>query len=962
MLLIMFRYWMRDTFHKNTVVWIIITTIFCAACGAYALTGDGVTEETLLETISPVLESAEAVSDRTITASFSEPLLTPGALETDHYTVSGTGIGTLESSPAEVTNGPDSFSLEWVGGEMRDNSPLLLTVSGVQDIVGNPLRPDSGEVSLSGKGTAPVFSNLVVVPPEASVGDIVILTFSVSETLKAFPQVLVDGSIAIFHGEASGEYVFEYTVKRGDDPGMAEIEISGEDRAGNIGSFHDNDSLELLDSAATMPLYPVYGALALLGVVAFAGRRLFRPRFKDSHRITVIVLEVLLLEMVLCGVAVAQAPVVTNVTMSQRPDIDLGTKVDIYYDLAANAPCDVLLSLSKDGGADGYPYGLIHYTGDIADVVPGADKHIVWNIRADCPEEYLSRARIRVTANDENIEHTLTYLSGEHGLLTGPTTQTLNHGEDGETVTAVPEEGYHFTGWSDGVLTASRQDIGVVASLSVTADFVINSYAVNCVVVGNGACIADPSTVNHGSTSVITVTSDPGWYTVSIVDSEEGVKSGSYTTTPITADRTVTATFDTTLLVSSLEINAGTDIAENPLVTLDNVCTGNPEEYLASEFSNFSGALWQPYDASPVFILSKGVGPRTVYFKVRNEGGESSAISDTIFLAPEMLPVAATVFEMGRTDVGDDAFYGFDSELPVHTVALDDYAIAKFITTNKQYCDVLNWAFSHSLLKTFNGLPWTGTGDIYTGGSLEIIVAMTEPECNIHFENDSFTPRTRTGTPGETVYSMEDHPVVRASWFGAVAFCNWLSEWQGLTPCYDMGAADWPLTLPPPASGGYRLPTEAEWERAAAWSDDRHWLYGYINDTLSENRCNYGFYPYGPYVNPLGLTELPYTSPVGWFNGMNISPNGGIPTIDSPSPVGAYDMSGNVWEWCQDWYSSTYYSGGAMTNPTGPEAGATKVFRGGAFRDAQNCRSACRDSRAPDKTPYWRSFRIARTP
>jgi len=217
------------------------------------------------------------------------------------------------------------------------------------------------------------------------------------------------------------------------------------------------------------------------------------------------------------------------------------------------------------------------------------------------------------------------------------------------------------------------------------------------------------------------------------------------------------------------------------------------------------------------------------------------------------------------------------------------------------------------------------------------------------------------GMPGSTNYPMDDHPVVDVTWYGAVAFCNWLSEIKGLTPCYDMTVANWPLVEAPPTSGGYRLPTEAEWERAAGWEPAKHWIYGFLSDTLTgDNRCNYN--QKTPWVNPLGLTTEPYTSPVGWFNGVNISPNGNVPTLDSPSPVGAYDMSGNVWEWCGDWYSWTYYQSGPVTNPTGPATGSTRVARGGGwFHDGSFCRTAGRFSNYdPGSVNYSFGFRVAR--
>ena len=196
-------------------------------------------------------------------------------------------------------------------------------------------------------------------------------------------------------------------------------------------------------------------------------------------------------------------------------------------------------------------------------------------------------------------------------------------------------------------------------------------------------------------------------------------------------------------------------------------------------------------------------------------------------------------------------------------------------------------------------------------------------------------------------HSMADHPVVNVSWYGAVAFCNWLSEDQGLTPCYDLDS--WERTTPVP--NGYRLPTEAEWERAAAWDagSSKHWVYGFQSDNISKNRCNYED---SGYANPLNLTSYPYTTPIGYYDGSS-------GTTDSPSEVGCYDLSGNVCEWCHDRYSSSYYDGGAQTDPPGPSSGTYRVLRGGSWRYlARYCRSAFRHWRVPDFGYYDLGLRL----
>jgi len=421
--------------------------------------------------------------------------------------------------------------------------------------------------------------------------------------------------------------------------------------------------------------------------------------------------------------------------------------------------------------------------------------------------------------------------------------------------------------------------------------------------------------------------------------------------------------------VLSLAINGGAATTTDLLVTLDNTATNRPTEYMASESLDFSGATWQPYGTAPSFTLSFGVGGRMVYFKLRGaDGQESEVASDTIFVLPDTVSVGTGTFTMGRTASGDDALYGTADELPQHEVTLGAYQIGKYEVTNKEYCDVLNWAKAKGYLYTdVAGTPWTGLGFIYAGGTADsrYVIGAFSSTYHIQYSGGVFTSKTSVGLPGTTIYAMDTHPMVHLSWYGAVAFCNWLSEWQGLTPCYDMNSPEWPLTIAPATPGGYRLPTEAEWERAAAWESaggGKHWIYSFISDTLTgKDRANY--IDHNPsFVNPLGLTSDPYTSPAGWFNGVNVSPNGSVATVDSPSPVGAYDMSGNVSEMCHDRFSNTYYSGGAMTNPTGPATGSSRVVRGGSYLAAHDySRSAKRMTSNPTDMNRSFGFRLAKS-
>ena len=163
----------------------------------------------------------------------------------------------------------------------------------------------------------------------------------------------------------------------------------------------------------------------------------------------------------------------------------------------------------------------------------------------------------------------------------------------------------------------------------------------------------------------------------------------------------------------------------------------------------------------------------------------------------------------------------------------------------------------------------------------------------------------------------DDYPVYYVSWYDAVTYCNELSIDVGLTPCYDL--SDWSCDF---SANGFRLPTEAEWEYAARggvnWTDN--YKYSGTTDDLGD---------YAWYGNPSGQTHEVGTK--------------------EPNQLDIYDMSGNVWEWCNDWYLDSYYSSSPITNPTGPDSGSYRVLRGsGWVQDADFCRVASRNDDPPD--------------
>ena len=203
-------------------------------------------------------------------------------------------------------------------------------------------------------------------------------------------------------------------------------------------------------------------------------------------------------------------------------------------------------------------------------------------------------------------------------------------------------------------------------------------------------------------------------------------------------------------------------------------------------------------------------------------------------------------------------------------------------------------------------------------------------------EFDLFCESTGYPKPDDGGFGRGKHPVINVSWEGTIKYCNWLSSLFHLDKVYEfredtlgfvVEKVNWD-------ANGYRLPTEAEWEYAARGGQESK---GY------------------PYPGSVNLDE------VAWY-----SRNSGDRTHEigqlKPNELGLYDMLGNAFEWCWDFYDAKYYANSPDSDPKGPEIGKTRVYRGGSFKSPkEHMRITKRFHFMPNKAQGTIGLRLARS-
>ncbi|MBW7991409.1 MAG: SUMF1/EgtB/PvdO family nonheme iron enzyme [Planctomycetes bacterium] len=293
-----------------------------------------------------------------------------------------------------------------------------------------------------------------------------------------------------------------------------------------------------------------------------------------------------------------------------------------------------------------------------------------------------------------------------------------------------------------------------------------------------------------------------------------------------------------------------------------------------------------------------------------------STLFGIVFAAEGMVLIPA-----GEFDMGDHFNVGDSDEKPVHSVSIGSFYIGATEVTTQEYCDYLNNVYSQGVIEV-------RTGAVYAVGGSYIYCKTTDAPTSWsgHYSRITFSNNTFSVLSGK-----QDHPIQMVGWYGVAAYCNWLSARDGYQSCYD--TSTWECDF---YKNGYRLPTEAEWEYAAR-GGLQYFKYPWGNN-ITALEANY--------IWNLGIPS-PATISVGYYQ---------------PNDYGLYGMIGNVWEFCHDWYNSSYYSSSPGSNPQGPISGSSRVIRGGGYGSTEfSCRLANREWYNPNHPAPDVGFRIVRS-
>lgn len=358
-----------------------------------------------------------------------------------------------------------------------------------------------------------------------------------------------------------------------------------------------------------------------------------------------------------------------------------------------------------------------------------------------------------------------------------------------------------------------------------------------------------------------------------------------------------------------------------------------PEGQWRVIFTPYYGAtLGSPLPAQDIFLDAFEIEELSVQFVEQEEREKTAAKASVGVKSIEDLYQNLLFVPAGLSILGDPYKLNPENSLPANIVELSSFEISKFEVTNGQFESFLNSALQEGIILLSEDEP-----GVVRDLKKRVLFHTLDLEKDSQI---SYTPPDKI-RPFQALPGFENYPVIFVTWYGANAFCDYFS---------------------------LRLPTESEWERAASIASEpenpsiKKWIYGFSKDTIDRSLANYRYDINTPYSKKV------QTTPVGFYNGINTLPlmredREPKKTENAVSPIGAYDMSGNVFEWVSDWYSDALRSTPLEKDYKGPSKGSLKVAKGGCYDSlADGVRSFERIGLTPDHTDACTGFRAARTP
>jgi sulfatase modifying factor 1 len=555
---------------------------------------------------------------------------------------------------------------------------------------------------------------------------------------------------------------------------------------------------------------------------------------------------------------------------------------------------------SAGGTVSGSNVGATKETGEPDHASPEWGKSVWWTWTP------ATSGKAEISTAGSNFD---TLLGVYTGTSVGALTERASNDDSGDLDTSFVSF-YATAGTAYQIAVAGSYGRSSSISLTVTPTVVV---ATNPLPAEGGTADGGGAYTSRTSATV-TAMAAPGYVFVNWTENGAPVSNAASYTFTLSANRTLVANFTVELGGPNTYGIKKLDVGRGELTFTE---VSGAVSYRVEWSATMAPGSWSRQAPGVPSIQPIGPGDRTVIIGIIPPPCFYRVVAE---IGPRV-PQGFVRIPAGGFQMGDTFEEGPWAELPVHAVNVSAFFLQERETTKAEWDVVRTWALAHGY----------------------------------NFDNPG------SGKGG-------NHPVYFISWYDVVKWCNARSEKEGLVPCYYTDAARTQVYKTGQVNvtndqvlwtaNGYRLPTEAEWEKAARGGlQGKRFPWG---DTITHSLANYysrDSYAYDtsptrwfhPLYDSADSADWPYTSPVGSF-----APNG----------YGLYDMAGNVREWCWDWHDINNYTVAETTDPRGSSRGTSRAIRGGSwFHSADSSRVADREGVSPSidrRLDFLLGFRPAR--